>query len=414
MLIKHVDVKTAYLNGELQETVYMKLPPGCDYEDPSLVCHLQKGLYGLKQAANIWNKKLDSVLRKLGFKPSESDPCLYSKHNDDGTMSFIAVYVDDLIIVCKSEKEHEAIFKNLNSHFKVTSLGDITHFLGIHVIRSQDGVSLNQKAYIQKLLTRFGLQDAKSSKIPLDPGYIQSKEEETERLPNNHQFASLIGGLLYIAVNTRPDIAVAVSILGRKTSNPSQDDWNEAKRVLRYLKGTIDHRLVLGIDSSQLEVFVDADWAGDSKDRKSTSGFLFRYAGGMIGWNARKQDNVTLSSTEAEYVAMADCCKELTWILRLFNDLKIVTTLPVKINEDNQSCIKQLSAPNINRRSKHIETKYHFIRQLKQDGIINPQYLPTEDMIADMMTKPLYGIKLSKFRDQARVISSRRSVEGVE
>lgn len=171
MLIKHVDVKTAYLNGELQETVYMKLPPGCDYEDPSLVCHLQKGLYGLKQAANIWNKKLDSVLRKLGFKPSESDPCLYSKHNDDGTTSFIAVYVDDLIIVCESEKEHEAIFKNLNSHFKVTSLGDITHFLGIHVIRSQDGVSLNQKAYIQKLLTRFGLQDAKSSKIPLDPGY---------------------------------------------------------------------------------------------------------------------------------------------------------------------------------------------------------------------------------------------------
>ncbi|KXJ78337.1 hypothetical protein RP20_CCG004995 [Aedes albopictus] len=131
----------------------------------------------------------------------------------------------------------------------------------------------------------------------------------------------------------------------------------------------------------------------------------------MIGWNARKQDNVTLSSTEAEYVAMADCCRELNWILRLFDDLKIETTLPVKINEDNQGCIKQLSTPNVNRRSKHIETKHHFIRQLKQDGIIDPQYLPTEDMIADMMTKPLFGVKLSKFRDLARILPSRRSVE---
>lgn len=131
----------------------------------------------------------------------------------------------------------------------------------------------------------------------------------------------------------------------------------------------------------------------------------------MIGWNARKQDNVTLSSTEAEYVAMADCCRELNWILRLFDDLKIETTLPVKINEDNQSCIKQLSTLNVNRRSKHIETKHHFIRQLKQDGIIDPQYLPTEDMIADMMTKPLFGVKLSKFRDLARILPSRRSVE---
>ncbi|KXJ78043.1 hypothetical protein RP20_CCG005747 [Aedes albopictus] len=153
MLIKHMDVKTAYLNGELQETVFMKPPPGCDFGNQNLVCHLQKGLYGLKEAANIWNKKLNSILRKLGFKPSENDPCLYSKRNSDGTMAYIAVYVDDLIIVCKSEEEYENVFKNLNNNLKVTSLGDVTHFLGIHVTRSQDGVSLNQKAYIQKLLT---------------------------------------------------------------------------------------------------------------------------------------------------------------------------------------------------------------------------------------------------------------------
>lgn len=134
----------------------------------------------------------------------------------------------------------------------------------------------------------------------------------------------------------------------------------------------------------------------------------------MIGWNAKKQDNVTLSSTEAEYVAMAECCKELNWILRILDDLGIKTTLPVKVNEDNQSCIKQLSSCSINRRSKHIETKYHFIRQLKQDGVIEPQYLATEHMIADMMTKPLLNTKLTKFRELAGVISSRRSEGEVE
>ncbi|XP_055543594.1 uncharacterized protein LOC129729135 [Wyeomyia smithii] len=149
---------------------------------------------------------------------------------------------------------------------------------------------------------------------------------------------------------TRPDIATVVSILGRKTSCPSQADWVEAKRILRYLKGTINHESVLGIDSTHLEVFVDADWVGDTKDRKSTTGYLIRYAGGMIGWCSRKQDCVTLSSFEAEYVAITESCKELCWILRLFDNLGIHTRLPVIVNEDNQSAIKQLECNSSERR----------------------------------------------------------------
>lgn len=410
MLIKHADVKTAYLNGELQETVYMRLPPGVAAEGENMVCRLRKGLYGLKQAARIWNHKLDDTLKKMGFYPSVNDSCLYVKRSCDGKVSYIAVYVDDFVIVCNTEEEYDAIIKDLNRHFKVTSLGDIKHFLGIQVNRTEEHISLNQATYIRKMLTRFGLEDAKPSKIPLDPGHLQTKEEKA--LPNNRQYASLIGGLLYVATNTRPDIAAAVSILGRKVSCPTNSDWTEAKRVLRYLKGSIDHELILGVDATPLEIFVDADWAGDSHDRKSTTGYLFRYAGGMVGWCSRKQDCVTLSSSEAEYVALAESCKELKWILRLFEDLGVQMNLPVIINEDNQSAIKLLDANSSGRRSKHVDTRYHFVRQMKQEEVIKPQYLSTNDMIADMMTKPLQRVKQTRFREAARILPSRRSDGG--
>lgn len=180
-----------------------------------------------------------------------------------------------------------------------------------------------------------------------------------------------------------------------------------AKRVLRYLKGSIDHELILGVDATPLEIFVDADWAGDSHDRKSTTGYLFRYAGGMVGWCSRKQDCVTLSSSEAEYVALAESCKELKWILRLFEDLGVQMNLPVIINEDNQSAIKLLDANSSGRRSKHVDTRYHFVRQMKQEEVIKPQYLSTNDMIADMMTKPLQRVKQTRFRKAARILPSR-------
>ncbi|XP_062698389.1 uncharacterized protein LOC134284103 [Aedes albopictus] len=190
------------------------------------------------------------------------------------------------------------------------------------------------------------MEEAKPSKIPLDPGYLQTMEETSEMLPNNTQYASLVGGLLYVSVNTRPDIAASVSILGRKVSCPSQADWLEAKRVLRYLKHTLDHELILSIKSDPLTVYVDADWAGDANDRKSTSGYMLQLNGGSIFWSSKKQTCVSLSSTEAEYIALAVCCQEVQWILRILEDFSVPVNLPITIFEDNQSCIKQLSSPN--------------------------------------------------------------------
>ncbi|XP_065073511.1 uncharacterized protein LOC135697667 [Ochlerotatus camptorhynchus] len=176
-----------------------------------------------------------------------------------------------------------------------------------------------------------------SSKIPLDPGHLQQKEEY-ERLPNNHQYSSVVRGLLYVAVNTRPDIAVSVSILGRSVSCPLQADWTEAKRILRYLKFTNDHELVLASGGAVMEVYVDADWASDVKTRNS--GFLVMFGGGPIHWESRKQTCVALSSPEAEFVALAECCKKLQWIDRLLQDFSVVMTKPIQVHEDNQSCIK--------------------------------------------------------------------------
>lgn len=196
LLIKHADVKTAYLNGDLQETVYMRLPPGVKTDGENVVCRLRKGLYGLKQAARIWNHKLDNTLTQMGFKPSKNDSCLYVRRSK-GKTAYIAVYVDDFVIVCESEREYEDIIKQLNRHFKVVSLGNIKFFLGIQVTQTEKHVALNQRAYIKKLLSRFGQEDAKPFTIPMDPGHLHPKEEIP--LPNNHQYASLIGGLLYVA-----------------------------------------------------------------------------------------------------------------------------------------------------------------------------------------------------------------------
>ncbi|XP_055623127.1 uncharacterized protein LOC129766578 [Toxorhynchites rutilus septentrionalis] len=268
-------------------------------------------------------------------------------------MTYLLVYVDDMLLVTPNEEIYNDVIRRLGSEFVLTELGDVKHFLGIQVIQTEHGYNLCQKSYIEKLAVRFGLADAKGSKIPMDPGYIQQKED-SERLPTNDKYQSLIGGLLYLAVNTRPDIAISASILGRSVSQPVEQDWTEAKRVLRYLKATINHQLRLGNGTQTLEAYADADWAGNVKDRKSNSGYLFRLGGGTIAWCARKQTCVALSSIEAEYISLAECCQELIWFRKLLQDFGDAVKTPIQIYEDNQSCIKMLTS-NGEKRSKHID-----------------------------------------------------------
>ena len=394
MSVKHLDIKSAYLYADLEEDTYMKQPPGFDQND-GRVCRLKRCIYGLKQSARAWNKKIDRVFKSMGFEQAESDTCLYIR-NRKGKQSYILIYVDDMLVVCNSEEEFEEIRRQLQNHFKLSCLGDLKQFLGIRVEKAEDHYTLDQATYIDRLVRRFGHDEAKPSKVPMDPAYLKQKEEC--ELPTNTSYRSLVGSLLYIAVNTRPDICVAVSLLGRKVANPTNRDWTEAKRVLRYLKATRDHRLHLGPGTGEMECYVDADWAGDEDDRKSHSGFLLKFGGGLVDWGTRKQSCVALSSTEAEFIALADGCQQLMWYRKLLNDLQQSQPSPIVIWEDNQSCIKIVESERLERRSKHIDTKYAYAKDLHQQRVIELRYMPTERMEADLMTKPLDRVKLERHR----------------
>jgi hypothetical protein len=287
----------------------MKQPEGfINEKKKGLVCRLIKSIYGLKQAAKAWNKKLHGALIKLSFRQSASDPCLYSKRTSKG-VQYVTVYVDDLLIADEDEDEIQNTASELEEEFELTRLGELKNYLGINIERDSNGVFyMDQAQYIQKIIDRFGLQDAKISKIPMDTGYLKIAHDG-KAMSNSDNFQKLIGALLYIATHTRPDIATSASILSKRIKQPTETDWNEAKRIVRYLKGTKELKLKLTSSKRGLEVYTDPDWAEDRTDSKSHSGFLFQYNRGAIAWACRKQTCTAWSSCEAEYIAIAEASR---------------------------------------------------------------------------------------------------------
>lgn len=401
-VVRHVDVKSAFLNGTLDEEIYMKQPVGFeDKNSPLKVCRLKKSLYGLKQAARVWHTKLSSVLNQLRFERCPEDECLYIRRDGDGDF-FILLHVDDMLLVSPSLNEAIELERCLAKSFDVTILGDVKEFLGMKVERGIDGsFAISQSGYIDKIIRKFGMENATPSKIPIDPSYLTEKDI-SPALPDNEKFRSLVGALLYAAVSTRLDIFVAASVLGRKVSKPSERDWAEAKRCLRYLKGTIGMCLELKpltVDDG-IVAYVDADWAGDRSDCKSNSGYVILFNGAAIDWSCRKQESVSTSSTEAEYISLSEACKQIKWIKRLVASICPGRESPIIVKEDNQSAIALVKGNKPSRRSKHIDTRFHFVRDLYATKVIELRYCPTESMVADMMTKPLGYIKLNNFRDK--------------
>jgi hypothetical protein len=398
LLVKHVDIKTAYLYGKLDEQqIYMRQPEGYHNGQQDQFCLLKRSLYGLKQSGRVWNKVIDDFFKKRGLVQLSSDACLYKGFFAGGEI-FILLYVDDMIIACEKEEQYRHFVGELEKTYKISSLGNLKMYLGIEVTRLEDGhFKLSQSAYIEEMGRKFNLSESRPSNIPMDPGYLQVKEEEP--LENNVLYQSLVGALLYVAVNTRADISIAVSMLGRKVSQPTNADWTEAKRVLRYLLTTRNYGLHLGKTKEVLKVFVDADWAGDQRDRKSNSGFAIFFGSGLVNWGARKQKCVALSSTEAEFIAVAESTQEILWQIKMMTDFG-ESMGKIQLFEDNQSAIKQLYSEKLEKRSKHVDTKYEFIKDVIQNGLIEVSYCPTEEMIADILTKPLQRQKLETFRDK--------------
>lgn len=405
--LHQMDVSTAFLHGELTEEVYMKQPEGfIEQGNEHLVCHLNRSIYGLKQSPRCWNHALDSRLKEMGFKQTSGDPCLYVHLDSEGEMFLVAVYVDDIVLGGRSEAKMNAVKEELSHRFEMKDLGPLHHFLGVKVIQNRDTgvVWIGQPVYTRKILQRYGMQDSKPISTPVNPDIKLVASEEADDVCNQQRYQAVVGSLLYLSTKTRPDIAYAVSCVARFCARPTKEHWTAVKRILRYLKGTSNFGLIYKEDTPTTIIgYSDADWAGDVGDRKSTSGYMFFLGGAAISWRSSKQTCVALSTAEAEYVALSAAAQEAIWLQQLASDLLNQSIRETTILEDNQSTICLTKNPQVHGRTKHIDIKYHFIRDMVEAGRIKLTYCASEDMVADMLTKGLPIKQFEKLRRLAGV-----------
>jgi histone deacetylase 1/2 len=302
----------------------MKQPPG--FENPNAphhICKLDKALYGLKQAPRAWYSKLSSKLLALGFKTSKANTSLFIYHKSGITM-FLLIYVDDTIVASSSTQATSALLRDLGENFALKDLGDLHFFLGIEVKKTSDGLLLTQEKYAQDLLARVGMLKCTSTPTPLSSSEKLALHDGTPLgSEDSTHYRSIVGALQYLTL-TRPDLAFSVNKICQFLHAPTTAHWTAAKRILRYVHGTLKVGLTFQKSSSTLlSGFSDADWAGCLDDRRSTGGFAIFFGPNLISWSARKQATVSRSSTEAEYKALADATAELIWVEALLKELGV-------------------------------------------------------------------------------------------
>ena len=385
--LSQMDVKNAFLHGELEEEVYMKIPPGhplCG--DPSRVCKLNKSIYGLKQSPRAWHAKLSSTLEDLGFTRSSADSSLYVQTGQTEKL-MVLIYVDDLIITGSNADSIAALKKKLQGKFPVKDLGPLKYFLGIEVATSRKGLFLNQRKYTIDLLRDSNMLNSKPANTPFDSKLQLDKLGDPLDSPNYYQ--KLVGKLIYLTI-TRPDISFAVSLVSQYMHAPTVVHLCMVKRILRYLKKTIGRGIVMRRNGhTDIIGFSDSDWAGNTIDRRSTTGYCMFVGGNLVSWKSKKQPVVARSSAEAEYRAMAAASCEMVWLKNLLTDLGFSPTSPMKLFCDNQAAMHIAANPVFHERTKHIEVDCHFIRQQVQSKVIQTHYIRSSDQLADAFTKVL-------------------------
>lgn len=406
LLVHHMDVKTAFLNGKLKEEIYMKIPEGIPILDDNLVCKLNKSLYGLKQSARCWFQTFEQALIKMGFRYSSADRCIYFLDNGNVMKNiYVVLYVDDLVISTADINTMNSFKGYLMNVFKMVDLKEIKCFLGINVERCNNKVTLDQRSYIQTVLEKFNMSDCKTINTPLEckVDYDALNSGEITKAPCKN----LIGCLMYIMACTRPDLSFTVNFLSRFGNKNNQSLWTHLKRVLRYLKGSMDLKLTY-IRSNYNDVlcgFVDSDWGSDEIDRKSTTGYLFKlFEQCTICWQTKRQLTVAVSSTEAEYMALCEAVKEALWLKSLVMSINISVPNAIPMYEDNNGCISIANNPTSHKRSKHIDIKYHFSREQVEKNVIKMCYVSTGNQLADIMTKSLPAVQFTKMRANLGVI----------
>jgi hypothetical protein len=395
VVIWHVDFRNAFQNGEVDFHISIQQPPGfTNPQYPHHVLHLLKSLYGLKQASRIWYMILCQLILDLGFTECQTDPCTFYSNE---RRILIAVYVDDLKMIGKPEDNERCVIE-LNKRFKLRNNGPVSSFLGLNVTYENGGIQLNQIGYIYRKAQEFGLTTSKPCDTPLDPSLPLVLAKSDDKLIDPTSYQQLTGSLNHLAITSRPDIAFAVSKLCQFNSNPTATHLKAARRVLRYAFHTRNYSLKYsyrGDGSSKLELngFADADYGSNLIDRKSTTGYVFVFCGGPISWQSRKQPTVALSTMEAEYMALSDGIRELLSRMYYITELGISLIQPTITFTDNQAAIALADGEGDYRRAKHIDIRYHFIRDHLLRGTVEINYIPSEKQPADFLTKALPSSK---------------------
>jgi hypothetical protein len=403
--IEHIDVKSAYLNAPLKETIYMKPPRGVlKPGQEGKVCRLLKGLYGLKQAGRGWYLEMSRVfLKDLGFKRSVVDHSVFYKRSGD-EHTIVAVATDDMAVTSKRKTDADQFKSDIKKHWEITDNGPIKWFLGFEIKRDRQSrtLSINQSAYIETMVERFGLTNAKRVATPMDQS-IHFSTEQSPSTPNQSSrmhgipYSEAIGSVLWPVVVSRPDAAYAVGVLSQFIQNPGTVHWEGVKRVIVYLGATKEKWLTFGGRTKTLvEGYCDADWAGQ-KHRHSISGYSFHFGCGAVSWSSKKQHIIALSSTEAEYIAQTHAAKEAIWLRNFVEEIGGSQVEPMKINCDNQGAIALAKDNKFHSRTKHIDLRYHFIREAVEDEKLVVSYIPTEQNVSDILTKALAKPKFQRF-----------------
>ena len=392
LIIGQLDISGAFLNGELEEEIYMQQPPGyIDSERPHAVCKLGKALYGLKQAALAWFTTFVAYLLSRGFQASHADPCLFIRGTRSSKQFItLTIWVDDILAVAPNRKIISDFWTHLNSTFKAKDMGSPNLFIGIHVQQSPTtyAVTLDQGHYIKELITLYGITNTTPLSTPFNRGQLMDSNPSSVPFKDKTKYQSLVGALLWVCRCTRPDIAFAVSYLGRSSHAPTIVHWGVALQTLRYLHSTINLALQYTSGPSTLTGYTDSDFAEDYTTRKSTSGqvFFLRPTDSPISWRSKLQSLVTRSSTEAEYVACSDAAQEATWLGYLFESLGL-SFFPIPLSVDNASARTLTSSTMLKQRTKHIDIRYHYCKDRNLSGFINILPVSGVDNPADIFTK---------------------------
>ncbi|KAL5779663.1 hypothetical protein ACOSQ2_010400 [Xanthoceras sorbifolium] len=383
--LHQLDIKYAFLNGDLEEKVYMDIPPG--FESPATtnkICKLKKSLYGLKQSPRAWFDRFSKVLTKCGYTQCQADHTLFIKRSPTGRISILIVYVDDIVLTGNYMKEMVTLKGLLAKEFEIKDLGNLKYFLGMEVARSQVGIAVSQRKYVLDLLKETGMMGCRPADTPMDSTTKLGAKGESG-LVDKGRYQRLVGKLIYLS-HTRPDIGFAVSYVSHC---PNEEQMEAVYRILRYLKKTPGQGLFFKKHSDRkIEVFADADWAGSIVDRRSTTGYCTYVWGNLVTWRSKKQSVVARSSAEAEFRAMAHGVCEGIWLRRLLKELWMITE-PITIFCDNQAAIRIAKNLVHHDRTKHVEIDRHFIKEKLDDKSVNLLYTPTHLQIADILTKAL-------------------------